>query len=178
MRNIFKQPVLASKKVFQGKGSVFAFILLIPVIGFLLYLIPIKEIPGDSITFQARLYQFQDYLLIALIATFESLLLVMIFYLFRAQRKQQIAIIGQGNLGLLSGIPAFLFGTKLCPMCLFAIFGFLGSGAVLFLREYHIWLFLASIIILFFSLYSVAKKINGVCTSCRAFKTVVKTVKV
>lgn len=178
MKHITLELFTVIKKVLQTKSFVVVFVLLIPVIGFLLYLIPVKEVPGNSITFQAQLFQAQDYVLIAIVATLESLLLVMFVYLFRMQRKQQIATIGQGNLGLLSGIPAFLFGTKLCPMCLFAIFGFLGSGAVLFLQEYHTWLFLASIIILFFSLYSVAKKINGVCTSCRVGKPVAKTRKI
>ncbi len=168
MIDVFTQPVLASIKVFQKKGYFISFLLLIPAISLLLYLIPVKAIPSNSFAFQATLFQIQDWMMITLIAVLESLLLIMnAFLLFRRERKHNIDIIGQGNVGLFSGIPAFLFGTKLCPMCLFGIFGFLGGGAVLFFIQYQRLLFIFSIILLLFSLYSVSKRINIICIKCR-----------
>lgn len=167
MYDMFKTLIVACKVVFQRKRYAVFFLILIPFIAFLLYLIPVKEIPGNNIRIQAQLFETYDYVLISILSILEALLLVMFIYLFQRERKQRLSTIGQGNIGLLSGIPAFLFGTKMCPMCLFAMFGFLGSGAVLFLVQYHIWLFAFAIIVLLLSIYSVAKKINNTCIKCK-----------
>lgn len=165
--NLITQIITASKIILKKKVYLGVFLFLIPCIGFLLYLIPVAKIPGNSITFQTQLFSAQDYVLIVLVAALESLLLVMFFYLFRLQRERKLATAGQESLGLLSGIPAFLFGAKLCPICIAAIFGVFGPGAVLFTLQYRQWIFVASVIVLIYSLYAVSKKVNGVCGSCK-----------
>lgn len=171
MKNVFIQPYQASLKVLQNRKYTLLFLTLIPIISFLLFLIPVKYIPGNSINFQATLFTTSDYLLLVILSVLESLLLVMFLYLFKlTRRRANIATAGHGGMGMLSVVPAFLFGTKLCPMCLAGIFGALGisTGMVFPLLLYRQWVFIASIGVLLLSLYFVSKKINSdFCVKCK-----------
>lgn len=169
MFGILKQIITASQKVCETRRYLAVLLLLVPAIAFLLFLIPVKTIPGNDLAFQSQIFGAQDYLMLLLIAILESLLLLMFFYLLRRARTQKLKLsaLGQSPLGIASGIPAFLLGTKLCPLCLAGIFGFLGSGFVFSILKYRLWIFAASIIILLLSLYSIAKKINGACEACK-----------
>lgn len=164
----FKQVISASKMVLQKRSYLIAFLLLMPLMAFLLFLIPVNVIAGNSIAFQLKLFSIKDYLMLFSVAGLESLLLVMFFYLFRRAQaqKMKLAAFGHSNLGVISGLPAFLFGTKLCPMCIVAIFGFLGSGVVLSILQYRTWIFLASAAMLLLSIYSISRKINRTCEYC------------
>lgn len=167
--NAFFQIIDASKTVLRNRLCLLAFLLITPLIALFLFLIPVKYIPGNSIDFQATLFGVGDYLLLITLAALESLLLVTFFYLFvLTRRKAHIKTAGQGGVGLLSVVPAFLFGTKLCPMCLAGIFGAFGisTGFVLPFLQYRLWVFIISIGILLFSLYFVSKKVNGFCEKC------------
>lgn len=169
MINNFNHIIVASKTVLKNKRIFLIFLMLIPLIAFLLFLIPVKYIPGNSINFQAMFFKTNDYILIVILAILESLLLVMFFYLFTlTRRKAHLTTVGQGGIGMFSVIPAFLFGTKVCPMCLAGIFGAFGisTGMVFPLLQYRQWVFAISIIILLISLYFVSKKVNGVCVKC------------
>lgn len=163
--NAIKQIISASKMVLQNRSYLFALLFITPIMAFLLFLIPVNVIAGNSITFQLRLFSAKDYLMLFSVAGLESLLLIMFFYLFRRARAQRmkLSVFGQSNLGVISGVPAFLFGTKLCPMCIAAIFGFLGPGAVFSILQYRVWIFLVSVAVLFLSIYFVSRKINKIC---------------
>ena len=72
-----------------------------------------------------------------------------------------------------TGLIAFtgtLFSAKLCPICLGAIFGFLGIGgsATLFLFSYKNEIVIASIFILIFMIYLAGKRITKlkICEKC------------
>jgi len=121
-----------------------------PVIGLALFLIPVHVIPGNTIAIQSRLYQLNDYLLLACIASLESLLIAMSVYIVRHRqhRTDRIGPSGRGNIGLLSGIPAFLFGAKACPMLMVALFGGFGSGAVVSALHHHQGFFVVSLLAL------------------------------
>ncbi len=162
--NALKQIISASKVVLQKRLYLAAFLLLTIPIAFLLFLIPVNAIAGNSIAFQLQLFGTKDYLMIFAVAGLESLLLVMFFYLFRRAQVQKTKL---SAFGVVSGVPAFLFGTKLCPMCIAAMFGFLGSGAVFSILQYRAWIFVASIAVLLLSIYSVSRKINKTCEYCK-----------
>lgn len=168
MKIIFVQISAASITILRKKAFFAIFLALTPLIAFLLFMIPVKTIPGNDIPFQMQLFHTWDYILLTIVAALESLLVVMFVYQFyqRRLKKHAFATDGQSNIGLLSGVPAFLFGTKVCPLCIAGIFGFFGPGAVPFALQYRNWIFAASVAIIIFSLYSVSKKINGVCGSC------------
>lgn len=160
--------MLASKTALGSRKQVAVFLLLIPLVASLLFLIPVETIPGNNIQFQATLFHLTDYFSLFVIATLESLLLVMWIYLLRHRKSQRNpkGFSGNESLGMLSGVPAFLFGTKLCPVCIAGIFGFLGPGAVYFAIQHRLWIFLISAAVLLVSIYSISRKINGTCEYC------------
>lgn len=81
-----KQIISASTTVLRSRLYLFAFLLISAVVAFLLFLIPLKVIPGNSIKFQLQLFGATDYAMLLFVAGLESLLLVMFFYLFRRAR--------------------------------------------------------------------------------------------
>ena len=164
MINKIRDAVSTITIIFQERAIRYAFILLLPFITLLLYSIPVISIPGNDLAFQLQLFTPLDFLLLFAVAALESLLLVMMFYMLR---QRQLSGVGQGNLGLLSGIPAFLFGANFCPMCIAGLLGVFGPGVVAFAVQYRLWAFSLSIGILFVSLYSTSRKVQGVCEDCK-----------
>jgi len=152
-----------TRTIFQEKVIRNGFILLLPLITALLYSIPVMSIPGNDVAFQLQLFTPPDFLLLFVVASLESLLLVMMFYLYR---QRSLSTRNQGNLGLLSGIPAFLFGANFCPICLAGLLGVFGPGVVAFAVQYRLWAFSISIGILLISLYSTSRRVQGVCEDC------------
>ena len=124
----------------------------------LLFLVPVASIPGNSPAFQWRLFGLLDYLLLLLIAAMQALLLTMLLYRFRRGRAATRTL--SAHVGLLSGVPAFLFGAKLCPMCIAALLGFLGPNAVLAALEWRSWICAGSVAVLLFALIVTAQSIG------------------
>ena len=166
MRNGITSIVSASRTVLQEQSYLAVFLVLVPLISFLLFLIPVQLIPGNDVRFQASLFHARDYLLLAMLALLESLLLVMYIFLLRRSQQSRKRDLERESLGVISGIPAFLFGTKACPMCVAAFLGFLGPNVVFTVVEYRQWIFGLSAIVLLLSLYVVSRKIEGNCEKC------------
>lgn len=163
-----KQTILAIKVVLRNKNYLAGFIVLSLGIFWLFIYIPVKNIPGNDFAFQLSIMTLQDKLLSGLLAVLVSLSLVMNVYAFKLKRSTKIGIsmVGQGGGGLFSGIVASVFGTATCAACISSIFGFLGTGGVLFLLEYRTQIVLASIVLLLISLYFTSAKVLGICKSC------------
>lgn len=159
------------KRVLRQPTYLAVFILLTPVIATLLFLIPITTIPGNSVALGLQMLSAtKDYLILISIAALESLLLVMFWYAWRRSHTttQNLKVVGQGNVGMVSGVMAFLFGSKLCPICLATIFGVFGPSATLAALYYRPWILGVSVFLLLVSLYLVAKRINKKCAHCLA----------
>lgn len=103
--DIILQPIYALRIIFSKKVYFFTFIILVFITDFLLYFIPVKTIPGNSIGFQLQLMGTWDYIVILLIAVLKSVLFMLFYYIFRNKRKKSLIILGKWNLGILSGIP-------------------------------------------------------------------------
>lgn len=162
------QTILAIKLVLRNKNYLAGFIVLSLAIFWLFIYIPVKNIPGNDFTFQLSIMTLQDKLLSGLLSVLVSLSLVMNVYAFKLKRSAKVGIsmVGQGGGGLFSGIVASVFGTATCAVCVSSLFGFLGTGGVLFLLEYRTQIVLASIVLLLISLYFTSAKVLGICKSC------------
>lgn len=169
MKKVFQRIITACAIALKNPKYLLAFLLLIPPIGYLLFLIPVQAIPGNDIALQLKLFSLKDYLLLLIVAALESLLIVLFVFGFRQPHAHanKLASFGHGNMGTLGGIASFLFGSKLCPMCIAALLGGLGPGAVAFTLEYRQWIFFVSIALLLFSIYCLSGKIVGNCELCR-----------
>lgn len=164
MKNTVLQPVFALKLIFSKKRYLLSFIVLVFLIAFLDYLIPVKTIPGNSLSYQRQLMSIQDYVVVLLISILESMLLLMFYYLLKS-KQTKLFTISRGNLGIISGLPALLFGLGTCSSLTIPIlFGFLGSGFVMFATAYSTWVFYVSTIFLLLAIYSLSRKINVFCT--------------
>lgn len=163
-----KQTILAIKLVLRNKNYLVGFIVLSLVIFWLFIYIPVKNIPGNDFTFQLSIMTLEDKLLSGLLSVLVSLSLVMNVYAFKLKRSAKVGIsmLGQSGGGLFSGIVASVFGTATCAACVSSLFGFLGTGGVLFLLEYRTQIVLVSIILLLISLYFISAKVVGICKSC------------
>lgn len=163
-----KQTILAVKIVLKDKKYLAAFLFLSAAIFWLFIYIPVRNIPGNDFAFQLSIMTFWDKILMGLLSILVALSILMNIYAFKLKRSAKVGIsmVGQGGGGLFSGVVASVFGTATCTACVASIFGFLGTGGVLFLLEYRTQIVLISIVMLLISLYFTSAKVLGICKSC------------
>lgn len=163
-----KQTILAIKVVLKDKKYLAAFLFLSLAIFWLFIYIPVRNIPGNDFAFQLSIMTFQDKILMGLLSILVALSILMNIYAFKLKRSTRIGIsaVGQGGGGLFSVVVASVFGTATCASCVAAIFGFLGTGGVLFLLAYRTQIVLVSIVLLLISLYFTSAKVLGICKNC------------
>lgn len=166
--NKLNQIILAIKVVLRDKKYLAAFLFLSVAIFWLFIYIPVKNIPGNDFAFQLSIMTLQDKILLVILSLLVSLSIVMNVYAFKLKRSAKVGIsmVGQGGGGLFSGAAASIFGTATCASCVASIFGFLGTGGVLFLLEYRTQIVLVSAVLLLISIYFTSAKVLGVCKSC------------
>lgn len=116
---------------------------------FIFVSIPVFLVQGNSFLFQLSLYSSWHYVMVALLSILSSLLVLSGVYRYQKQRKGA----GSSGIGVVSGILASIFLSPACPMCVAAIFGFLGFGVVSFLVSNYLVIFSAGFLVLAISLY-------------------------
>lgn len=163
-----KTIIQASKTVLANKNYRAAFFMLVPLLFFLLVLIPIEAIPGNDFKTQFSLYKPHDYIMLISVSGLVSLFFLMHAYNFKRMReaRAKAGLIGNSGIGGSAGALASVFGAATCPMCVASLFGFLGVGAVGFLLQYQWWVFAATFLLMLLSLYFASQKVNGICDKC------------
>ncbi|MBI2120209.1 MAG: hypothetical protein HYT94_01135 [Parcubacteria group bacterium] len=134
-----------------------------------MFAIPLASIPGNDILFQAELFRFKDYALLLLLSFFGALTLTVqtnIFVQKFGTVRQNLGSAAFSGIGLLSGISSSIFASATCGMCLTALFGFLGFGAVMTLVQYRWYIMFAAFLFLFVSLYFASRRLNEGCRAC------------
>lgn len=158
----------AIKIILANKKYRLTWLVLVPLVFFLLVAIPVNTIPSNDFKTQFSLYQPSDYVTLVIISSLLSLFILMHAYNFRRMRlaQKKARALGIGGIGGSTGALASIFGAAACPMCVASIFGFLGFGAVGAILRYQQWIFGVSFILMLFSLYLISKKVIGVCDKC------------
>lgn len=164
--------VKAIKTVLQDKEYLVGFIILSGVIFFILFQIQVKTIPGNDPRLQASIFGLKDWLFLVLISGLNSLFLVMQVYINRLknerkQTTQALTGVALSGLGTSSGIFASIFGTASCALCVSAIFGFLGTNAILFLVNYKDIVSFLAIAILLTTLIVTSQRLETACEECK-----------
>jgi len=154
----------SSKKILSNKNYLRLFLLLVILLAFVLVFIPVFTIPGNDFFFQISTYGLMDYIVIIILSVLTGLLISMNIYTFK--RKKAIRDVGKSAAAGSYGIVASVFGTASCSMCVAAIFGFLGGGAVLFLIKFQWYVFALSSLLLLASLYYTSLHIQNECKTC------------
>lgn len=134
----------------------------------LFVLVPVWSVPGNSISFQLSLFTAQNWLLFVVLASLVALLLTMQVFIFRraknaAAKAKSLGGAASGVVGGYAGILGGVFATAACSWCVAAVFGFLGTGAVLFIARNRFWAVLIAISILLVSFYFASKKVVTAC---------------
>lgn len=173
----------ASKTVLtQSRAYQLWFIVFIISALVLFVLVPVWSVPGNDIAFQFSLFTFGNWILFAVLALLIALLLTMQIFIFRRAKNNAVRARGLGNAatgaagphtkilgifgvgaGAYAGILGGVFATAACSWCVAAVFGFLGTGTVLFIAQNQLWAVLVALSIMLVSIYFVSKKVVKDC---------------
>lgn len=176
MKDPFALIFLASKIVFSQCRTCRLWFLLSLVLALLLFvLFPVWSVPGNNIAFQLSLFTFGDWVLFSILALLIALLFTMQIFIFKRTKNRQAKVrevknVAGGVLGACAGILGGVFGTAACSWCVAAVFGFLGTGAVLFIAENQFWATVVAISIMLVSLYFASRSVIRGCKHCEAGK--------
>ena len=128
--------------------------------------LPVIVIPSNTLQLQFSLYTPLDYITLTALSILGSLFALMNVYVYKHAKEKRLSVIAQGGVGGAFGTLASVFGAASCPMCVAALFGFLGFGTVGVLIQYQLWIFLAALLFMLFSLYFISRKVSGACEKC------------
>ena len=166
MKNPFKIIYKSSKEILSKKNYLSLFLIITLLLLAAYVLIPVFTIPGNDILFQLSIWKFKDYAVLIPLSFLVSLMITMQVYSFKQKRKNTLNETGKSVVGGYSGIIAGVFGTASCSSCVAAIFGFLGTGSVLFLIEYQWYVVAGSIALVLLSLYLSSLNVQKKCGVC------------
>ncbi len=155
----------ATAVVLRQRWCAVLFALLVPAMLLLLFFLPVWLVPGNSIAFQLSLLRPRDYALTIILAPVIALVLTMHAYLF-AQTKgagARIRAACGGAAGGYAGVLGAVFATAACSWCVAALFGFLGTGAILFIIANQMWAILLALALMLCSLHFAAKRVVSAC---------------
>lgn len=169
MKNPFTTIISASKSVFTQSRAYWLWFLVFSIAALVLFvLVPVWSVPGNDVAFQLSLFTFVNWILFITLALLIALLLTMQIFVFKRARNAAIKAKSLGNAatgaaGAYAGILGGVFATAACSWCVAAVFGFLGTGAVLFIAENQLWAVLVAVSIMLISLYFASKKVMNDC---------------
>lgn len=159
----------ASKTVLTQSRVYWLWFLVFIILALVLFvLVPVWSVPGNSVDFQLSLFTFENWVLFIVLALLIALLLTMQIFIFRRAKSAAIKAKSLGNAvtgaaGAYAGVLGGVFATAACSWCVAAVFGFLGTGTVLFIAQNKFWAVLIAISIMIISLYFASKKVNNAC---------------
>ena len=136
---------------------------------FLAVLIPAITIPSNTLEYQLSLFTWDSVLLTIIFSLLFGISMGMHSYASKMSKLRKGAVVGErAGTGFFSFIGT-LFAGKLCPMCLSAIFGFLGLGAsaVFFVLSFTVPILFASMLLILISIYFAGKRIANACENCK-----------
>lgn len=152
--------VLKKKSYFRG--FIFSSLVLFALFGF----VPVLVTPDSTIALQLQIYSALHYVMLSILATLTALMFTMKVYIFKANKKASVSAAGVTAVGSSAGLVGVVVGTASCPTCLFAVFGFLGFGAILTILKYQLYIFGGAILLMLISIHYTAKAVVGKCETC------------
>lgn len=152
------------KNVLKRKNYFLMFLVTSIIFLALFILIPVFIIPGNSLKFQLGIFMPLNYFVMILFSSLAGLMISMRTYNYKM--KKSLIGVGGGVFGGFFGFVAGIFGTVTCPACVAAIFGFLGTGATLFLIEKQWYIMSIAAVFLLVSIYLTSLSIEKKCEKC------------
>lgn len=159
----------ASKIVFAQSRSYWLWFSLFTIFALILFvLVPVWSVPGNSVDFQLSLFTIGNWVLFVVLALLIALLLTIQTFIFRRAKNatakaKSLGSTATGAAGAYAGILGGVFATAACSWCVAAVFGFLGTGTVLFIAQNQLWAVSVAIGIMLVSLYFASKRVVKDC---------------
>lgn len=171
-----KEIIHATQTTLSKRAYLLTFLSLTPLAFLIFIFLQVSTIPGNSFSLQFKVLTLSNYLLMGIVSVLVSLLITMQAFIFRNAylAHTKLTSVGIGEAVGCLGVFAAIVGTATCASCLFALFGFLGFGSIVFLLKNQTYIVSLSIVLLLASLYFSSRKVNGVCQSCRINKKSIK----
>lgn len=166
----------ASKIVFTQSRTYWLWFVIFANLALILFvLVPVWSVPGNNVSLQLSFFTIGNWILFVVLALIIALLLTMQVFIFRRGRNAAIKAKSLGNVavgatGAYAGILGGIFATAACSWCVAAIFGFLGTGTVLFIAQNKLWAVFTAIGIILISLYFASRSVVGECKDCNVNK--------
>jgi len=161
MQNPILVTFRAIKRVMSKRAYVIAAVVISIVFLVILIAIPVLSIPGNDVAFQLTVFSWIDYVVMTSLALLTGLMAAMQAFAFKLKKSVKQA---SGIFGIFPGFVAGLFGSAGCATCVAAIFGFLGTGTILFLLVNRWYVVAISVILvgsaIFLSSLSIERKCN------------------
>jgi len=151
MKNPIKIIYNSTKEILSKKNYLLLFLIIAIIVLAIYITIPVFTITGNDFLFQLSIFTFKDYVVMIPFSLLVSLMISMQIYSYKQRRS--LRIVGKSIVGGYSGIVAGIFGTASCASCVAAIFGFLGTGSVLFLIANQWWVVSIAGLLVLLSLY-------------------------
>lgn len=173
MRNPFAIIFTASKTVLEQSRAYWFWFLVFIILALVLFvLVPVLSVPGNDVSFQLSLFTFGNWILFVVLAILIALLLTMQIFIFRRAKNNTVRARGLSNAaggaaGAYAGILGGVFATAACSWCVAAVFGFLGTGTVLFIAQNQLWAVTVAIAIMLVSLYFTSRNVVRECNNCK-----------
>lgn len=135
----------------------------------MMFSIPVRAVPGNTVSAQAGLFMFYDYAVMAVFSVLTALMLTMQFFIIRSElqtKKVKGRSVLAGGVGLLGALISVLFASATCVFCLGAFVGLLGFSLITTLLMWRWYIVAVATLILLGSLYLSARRINRGCEVC------------
>lgn len=165
MREIIK----AIRVVFVGRTMQAICAALLLVVFAIMFAIPLRAIPGNTLVAQAELFKIYDYAVMVLFSVLTALMLTFQFFIIQSElhtRRTKGRSVFAGSAGLISALVSVLFASATCVFCLGAFVGLLGFSLIATLLAWRWYIVAVATLVLVVSLYLSARRINRGCEVC------------
>ncbi len=163
-----------ASKIISTHRRYFYLLLLIGIsFFFVLIMVPVFSVPGNTLGFQLSIFRFRDLLIMFVLSTLSALVITMQIYILWTNRKMKakqnagVAMAKTGGTGLIA-LFAAISSTAACSSCLVFVLSIvgLGFGTSLFILQYQIYFLIGALLLILISLHYTSKRMMGICETC------------
>lgn len=157
------------QSIFATRGRILALLILFLIFFAFMFAIPVLNVPGNNIFFQAALYTPAAYVTLIALAFFSALSVLLQWLAFRTNTLSANAAAGTTTLGVsgvAAGVISSIFASASCLTCVGAFFGFLGFQGIVFLVEHRLFVLAAAFLLIGASIVLASRKIRRGCETC------------
>ena len=128
---VFSEIYTASKTTLSKRKFLVIFLVLWASFFALMFVIPVRAIPGNDLWFQMGIFRPMDYVMLGVLSFLSALVTVLQINAFLEQKEERgrgsMGSAVTGSAGTFSGVVSSIFTSASCASCVGAVFGFLAG---------------------------------------------------